>query len=169
MPVRDAITTGLGKPATNDGMLLPMHAVIFTGIQASGKSTFYRDRFWQTHVRLNRDMLRSQQREEVLLHACLAVGQPLVVDNTNPMAKTRQRYLSLARAAGFAVDLYYFESAVEEAIARNAMRAESVPEVAVRGTFAKLQVPTADEGFDRLFRVTVRENQFVVAGWPNEI
>ena len=34
-----------------------MEAVIFIGLQASGKSTFYRQRFFRTHVRTNMDML----------------------------------------------------------------------------------------------------------------
>jgi hypothetical protein len=34
-----------------------MEAVILTGIQAAGKSTFYQERFSGTHVRINLDML----------------------------------------------------------------------------------------------------------------
>jgi len=34
-------------------------AVIFTGIQASGKSTFYKEQFSRTHIRINLDMLRT--------------------------------------------------------------------------------------------------------------
>jgi predicted kinase len=55
-------------------------AVIFCGLQGSGKSTFFAANFAATHVRLNRDMLRSKRREDRLLHACLAAQQPFVVD-----------------------------------------------------------------------------------------
>ena len=130
-----------------------MRAVVFCGIQASGKTTFFRDRFAATHVRLSLDLLRTRHREDVLLHACLAVGQPFVVDNTNPTAGGRGRYLRLARAAGFTVELFFFETTVDAALGRNAGRPGEVPEIAIRGTFAKLQAPTADEGFDRLVRV----------------
>lgn len=34
-----------------------MQAVIFTGLQASGKSAFYRERFFNTHIRINLDIL----------------------------------------------------------------------------------------------------------------
>ncbi len=141
-----------------------MEAVVFSGIQASGKSTFYRDRFALTHLRLNRDIIRTQNREDVLLHACLAVGQSFVVDNTNPSAATRRRYAVLAKAAGFTTTLYFFEADVEQAVVRNANRPNSVPELAVRGTAAKLQSPTGDEGFDTIHLVAIVDGQFVVTG-----
>jgi hypothetical protein len=37
-----------------------MEVVIFAGIPASGKSTFYLQRFFETHIRINPDMLRTQ-------------------------------------------------------------------------------------------------------------
>jgi hypothetical protein len=44
-----------------------MEAVVFSGVQGVGKSTFYRERFFATHVRINLDMLRTRNREDVLL------------------------------------------------------------------------------------------------------
>ena len=43
-----------------------MEAVIFTGIQASGKSTFFKERFFDTHVRINLDMLDSKSGKAVV-------------------------------------------------------------------------------------------------------
>jgi predicted kinase len=59
-----------------------MEAVIFIGIQGSGKSSFFRERFFDSHVRINLDMLRTRRREELLVSACLQGGQPFVIDNT---------------------------------------------------------------------------------------
>jgi len=42
-----------------------MEMVLFIGIPATGKSTFYKERFFRTHVRVNRDMLRTARREEL--------------------------------------------------------------------------------------------------------
>jgi len=39
-----------------------MEAVILIGIQGSGKSTFYRDRFFNTHVRINLNILKRRSR-----------------------------------------------------------------------------------------------------------
>lgn len=132
-----------------------MHAVVLSGIQGSGKSTFCRERFGSTHVRLNRDMLKTSHREGILLHACLAAQQPFVVDNTNPTAAQRARYRDLARAAGFRVDLYFFDVSLELALQRNDEREapHRVPEVGVRGTFAKLEHPASDSLWDGMYIV----------------
>lgn len=132
-------------------------AIVFCGLQGSGKSTYFARRFGDTHVRLNLDMLRTRNREDILLHACLAAQQPFVADNTNPTPGQRARYAALARAAGFeVVECYWFDVAIERCIAQNAQRPERqrVPEIAIRGTAAKLLAPSRAEGFDRIRRVT---------------
>ena len=86
-----------------------MEAIIFIGIQAAGKSTFFQQRFFNTHVRINMDMLRTRNRERVLLAACLEAKQPFVIDNTNLTRQGRAGYISQAKAAGFSVAWYYFK------------------------------------------------------------
>ncbi len=149
-----------------------MQAIVFSGIQATGKSSFYRERFFHTHVRINLDMLRTRHRERVLLRACLEALQPFVVDNTNLTREERAVYIAAARAAGFAVAGYYFQSKVDDALRRNAARpaAERIPERGVRGSFAQLQVPGRDEGFDSLSYVTmVAGGGFAVEEWRDEV
>ena len=80
-----------------------MEAIVFCGIQASGKTTFYRMRFAETHVRLSMDVLKTRNRERILLDACLRARQRFVVDNTNPTRDERARYVAPALATGFAV------------------------------------------------------------------
>lgn len=70
-----------------------MEAVIFIGLQAAGKSSFYREKFIDTHIRINLDMLKTRHRETILLNACLEAKQPLVIDNTNPTIEERKRYI----------------------------------------------------------------------------
>ena len=41
-----------------------MECVIFIGIQASGKTEFYKQNFFKTHVRISMDMLKTRHREE---------------------------------------------------------------------------------------------------------
>jgi predicted kinase len=132
-----------------------MEAVIFTGIQGTGKSTFYRERFFRTHVRLNMDMLRTRHRERLLLQACLKAKQPFVVDNTNPTIKSREPYIAAAKAARFRVVGYFFDAPIDEAIARNEARPkdERIPKVGLYATHARLQPPKPEEGFEELFRV----------------
>jgi predicted kinase len=149
-----------------------MEAIILVGVQGSGKTTFYRQRFFDTHVRINLDMLRTRHREKLLLAACLAAKQPFVVDNTNPLPADRARYIGLAREAGFRVVAYFLESTLREAIQRNNKRAgkQKIPVPAVAGTFRKLQPPTLDEGFDVVYRVTISpEGAFVIHSDPEKL
>jgi hypothetical protein len=48
-----------------------MEAVLFVGNQATGKSSFYLERFFRAHVRINGDMLKTRHRENLLIKACL--------------------------------------------------------------------------------------------------
>lgn len=99
-----------------------MEAVLFIGVQASGKSSFFRERLFDTHVRLNLDMLRTRHREALMLRACIEAKAKFVVDNTNPTREERRRYIEPARAAGFRVVGYYFASSLDPALVRNAVR-----------------------------------------------
>jgi predicted kinase len=149
-----------------------MEAVIFIGIQAVGKSTFYCRRFADTHVRINLDMLKTRHRERILIEACLAAKQPFVVDNTNVTVADRARYIASARAAGFRVVGYYFQSGLQDAMKRNRQRAGAkvIPERGIAATQKRLQVPSVEEGFDALYSVTIsRHNGFIVRPWPGEI
>ncbi len=140
-------------------------AVIFVGVQGAGKTTFYRERFFETHIRLSLDMLRTRNRLDILLRACLAAGQSLVVDNTNALASERAGYIAAAKAAGFTVVGYYFEAGLREAIARNQKRRDKapIPVPGVVGTFKRLEPPRVEEGFDRIYTVRLTgEDQFLI-------
>jgi predicted kinase len=136
-----------------------MEAVILVGVQGAGKSTFYRERFFDTHVRINLDMLRTRKREQQLLTACLEAGQSFVVDNTNPQASDRAKYIGSARAKGFRVIAYFFDVPLRDAMCRNNQRKlrQKIPAVAVAGTHKKLEPPSRNEGFDQIFTVRVTE------------
>jgi predicted kinase len=149
-----------------------MELILFTGIQGSGKSQFYRERFSLTHVRINMDMLRTRHREELILNACLAGQTRAVVDNTNVTREQRARYIAAAKAAKFRVIGYYFSCRVADAIKRNSARTGEarVPDVAIFGTAARLELPRRDEGFDELYFVRIAENdQFIVEEWKDEV
>ena len=74
-----------------------MEAVIFVGLQGAGKSTFYRERFFDTHLRISLDLLRTRHRERRLLQFCVETGLRFVVDNTNPTRAERAVYIRAAR------------------------------------------------------------------------
>lgn len=149
-----------------------MEAVIFVGLQASGKSSFYRDRFFRTHLRINLDMLKTRHREKRLLETCIETQTRFVIDNTNPAVADREPYITAAKAAGFRVACYFFESKIEDCKRRNAGRPnpEQVPVVGILGTRSRLQLPTRAEGFDEMWFVRIAESGgFVVTEWSDEV
>ncbi len=148
-----------------------MEGVIFIGIQGSGKSTFFKERFFSTHVRISLDLLKTRFREQTFLDACLRTEQRFVMDNTNPTRDERQKYIAAAKANRYEVIGFYFQSKVAECLRRNSERSETdrVPDVAILSTAKKLELPTWDEGFDRLFYVRMEDQRFVVEEWQDEI
>lgn len=143
-----------------------MEAVILIGIQGSGKSTFFRERFFDTHVRISLDLLKTRPRELAFLRTCLETQQPFVVDNTNVRAAERGVYIANARQAGFRVKGYFFDVPLRAALGRNKQRQgrASIPVPGVIGTHKRLQRPSPEEGFDELYVVTLDDkNQFAVS------
>ncbi len=149
-----------------------MEAVILIGLQASGKSTFCKQRFVDSHVRINLDMLRTRRKEQILLDACFKAKLKIVVDNTNPTEEDRLRYIPAAQAAGYRVIGYYFSSQIEQCKERNEHRDKEcvVPLPGLLSTYGRLQLPAQDEGFDELYYVEIKEDgTFAVSGWTDEV
>jgi predicted kinase len=134
-----------------------VRVIIFIGLQATGKTTFYRENFLKTHIRINLDMLKTRYRENILIQACLTTKQPFVVDNTNPTLADRERYLIPAKQAKFETIGYYFTPDLEECKLRNKRRIdrEKIPLVGILSTYKKIVPPTHAEGFDKLYRVSL--------------
>jgi predicted kinase len=143
-----------------------MEAVILCGVQGSGKTTLYRDRFLDTHVRVSLDLLRTRHREAAFLQVCVDTQQRFVVDNTNATAAERRRYVEPARAAQFKVIGYLVEVDETEALARNDERSgrARVPARGLVGTARRLIRPTPEEGFDELWHATAAPG----GGWRIE-
>jgi predicted kinase len=134
-----------------------MELVILVGLQGSGKTTFYRARFAATHAHVSKDNFRSNprpaRRQRSLIAEAFAAGRSVVVDNTNPTVADRAELVELGRTAGAGVVCYYFPPDVDASLRRNALREGKarVPDHAVRITAARLEPPTLNEGFDRLY------------------
>ena len=141
-----------------------MQLIIFIGIQGAGKSTFFKQYFSDTHMRINGDMLKTRRREQILFEACLTSKTKTVIDKTNATPNHRQPYISQAIAHHFEIIAYYFDCPFDEALARNNKRTgkAKIPEVGVKGTFKKLTPPSFEEGFDKIYQVQLIDNEFIV-------
>jgi predicted kinase len=131
-----------------------MEAVILCGLQGSGKTTLYRDRFIETHVRVSMDLLRTRAREAAFLTLCLETRQRFVVDNTNPTVADRARYVTPAREAGFKVVAYLVDVDHAIASARNAARERVVPASGLRDVARRFVQPAPEERIDELWHAT---------------
>lgn len=141
--------------------------VILSGLQASGKSTFRRERF-PRHVVVSKDLLRNnkrkEQRQRELIADALAAGHSVVVDNTNPGVEDRVPLIQIGRAFGARITGFLFESDFMVSVERNEDRAgrERVPLVGLVDTAHRLHPPTLDEGFDQLWIVRAVDGHFDV-------
>lgn len=146
-----------------------LEVAVLVGLQAAGKTTFYRQSLAGTHALVSRDLFRNHrrpsERQRTLVEAELRAGRSVAVDNTNPTPADRAAILAVARAFGARSACYYFPADVRACIARNAQREgrERVPLPGIYATRKRLVPPALAEGFDRLYEVEAcGEGQFRV-------
>lgn len=149
--------------------------VVFMGLQAAGKSTFYRTQFAQSHQLVSKDLLRNNRRpgrrQRRLIIEALGAGHSVVVDNTNPTAAIRRELIELGHAHGVRIVGYYFASTLGRSLARNRVRGgkHQVPDRAIVSTFKDLERPSLEEGFHELWLVkALFDEQFLVSPWESE-
>lgn len=144
-----------------------MQAILLIGTQGSGKSSFFKERFADTHVRINLDMLKTRNRERILINACIQAQQPFVIDNTNPTRDHRKRYFELLGDTRFEITGYFLQSRLQDCLARNRHREgkAQIPEAGIRRTHSLLEMPSLNEGFHQLFFVALDNNTFLVEPW----
>jgi predicted kinase len=130
--------------------------IIFIGVQASGKSTYYQRHFAATHVHVSKDLMKNARNRDVrqtqMIEEALAAGKSVVVDNTNPTPVVRAPVIALGRKYSARLIAYVFDVPVKVAVARNRAREGKarVPDVAIYVTAKKLVPPKFEEGFDEI-------------------
>jgi len=130
--------------------------IIFVGVQASGKSTWYHANLAATHVHVSKDLMPNTRNRDAkqmeMIAAALAAGKSVVVDNTNPTPLVRAPLIALGRRHGAHVAAYFFATTPKDAVARNRLREGKarVPDVAIFVTAKKLVPPSLGEGFDEV-------------------
>lgn len=141
---------------------------IFIGLQASGKSTFYK-RFLSAFSHISLDILKTRHREAAALQKAVSRAETCVIDNTNPTCDTRKKYIETARFYGYKIVGIYFRSSLKECLARNRQREGKafIPPKALFATAKKLQLPSYQEGFDELYYVKTDGANFNISPWEN--
>ena len=147
-----------------------MDIVVLIGIPASGKTSFYKERFFPSHVYVSLDQVKTRSAERELFGFCLNRRKSCVVDNCNVTLEDRRRYIDAATAADAKVIGYCFVTDRNEALARNAAREgkNRVKDAAIRSAYSKLRYPTLAEGFDELYFVRLKNGEFEVEAYHEE-
>jgi predicted kinase len=151
-----------------------MEVIIFIGLQATGKSTFYRQYFATTHELISKDLMSRRGKESRQVQAidiALAASKSIVIDNTNPREIDRTNIINQSRNYQVKIIGYYFASKVNESLERNRKRTGKalVPDVGIFSTAKLLVKPEYTEGFDELFYVQIgTEAEFIITPWRKE-
>lgn len=141
-------------------------AIIFIGIQASGKTTFFHRMLTdEAYIHISLDILHTRNREKELLIDCLESGLSFVIDNTNPEIADRRKYILKAKEYGYTVIGIFFQSILKDCVQRNKERGEKVPSKAIASTSNKLQMPSRAEGFDKLYFIKIIDDDFDISIW----
>lgn len=135
-------------------------AVIFIGLQGSGKTTYFTDHLAATHTHVSRDVQETTERERALIRECIGSGRSFVVDNTNATRALRAPYIGEAKAAGFYVLAYFFDTPIRTAIGRNNHRNDKkpIPVPAILRTAKHLELPSLEEGIDEIRTITAERD-----------
>lgn len=148
-----------------------MEAIIFIGLQASGKSTFYTQRFLNSHARISMDQLKTRNREKRFIELCIDTQMPFVVDNTNPSRADRERYYQLLEGTPFQIVSYYFQSKLEDCLRRNQEREGKamVAEKGILATYNRMELPSTKEPLQKIYYVRQDAGSFNVEEWNHEV
>ncbi|WP_241331316.1 AAA family ATPase [Chryseobacterium arthrosphaerae] len=142
-----------------------MEMIIFTGIPASGKSSLYKELFFNSHIRISMDLLNTRNKEGKLLQYCFDTQSKMVIDNTNVSRENRRRYIQLAIQNKYSIVGYFFESDIRDCLERNKNRKDSINETGIKAKYKELELPSLEEGFDQIVKVKIINNQFKISDY----
>lgn len=143
--------------------------LIFIGIPASGKTSFYNYYFKNDYKHINLDTLKTRYQENLALNECLKNNDNIVIDNTNITKEERKKYILAGKENNYKIIGYYFKSSIGECIERNEKRKNKIPRTAVVNKFNNLELPSLNEGFDELYYVSIENSEFIIEGWNDNI
>ncbi len=138
-----------------------MELVIFIGLQASGKTTFYHNNFAATHEHISKDLFpnnkNKDRRQTQLITDALNEGKSVVIDNTNPTTIERVPLIKIGSNYNCKIVGYYFDLPLYLCLERNQQRIgkAKIPEVGIYATVKKLTRPSYSEGFHYLYDINL--------------
>lgn len=142
--------------------------IVFVGSPASGKSTFWKNHL-ANYVRVNNDTLKSQDKCLKVMREALNSGKSCVIDNTNPTAEVRARYLTVAQELGVPARCFLFRLPKELAFHMDTLRevnkhrthlSKRVGSMPIHTFYKKFEEPQTQEGFEEVKEVELVAGPF---------
>lgn len=136
-----------------------MEMILFAGLPGCGKSTYYKEHFFNTHLRISNDLLKTKNRSARLLDFCFETKMSFVVDNTNTTKEVRSKIIQACDEAAVKQKesikkiCYYFECDSKICLERNENRTgkDKVPKQAIFSKAKEFEIPELEEGFDEMY------------------
>jgi polynucleotide 5'-kinase 3'-phosphatase len=133
--------------------------VIMVGAQASGKSTFCK-KYMADYKYMNNDTFSGTTAKfRKTVEKLLSAGNSVVIDNTNPSAEGRAKWLELSKLYKIQCGVAYM-TATENRLyvehmfrLRNILEIQTVPSIALRVFYKKFQKPSHLEGFQSICEI----------------
>lgn len=131
---------------------MSVEVILLCGLPGSGKSTWCLEQLQESHVVVSKDRMpgssRKQARQDREIRAAIAIGRPVVVDNTNLTRAARAPVIQIAVEFGVACRAVVLTTPLDVALARNAARTGDarVPDGIVRQMARTWEPPSSEEG-----------------------
>ena len=143
-----------------------MEMILLCGLPGCGKSTYYKEHFFNTHLRISNDLLKTKNRSARLFDFCFETKMSFVVDNTNTTKEVRGKLILACEEAAVQQNepiekiCYYFDCDSKVCLERNEKRTgkDRVPKQAIFLKAKEFEAPKLDEGFDELNIVDANGN-----------
>lgn len=125
--------------------------IIMVGLPASGKSTIAKINY-PSYYLISLDEIENHSREieEALIEENLAKGNSIVIANTNLTREIRTRYVGIAKKYNAYLVAVYLDIPIEQILKLNLNREKPVPDATIFKMKKELELPTYDEGFDKI-------------------
>lgn len=127
--------------------------IMTVGIPACGKSTYIKKHFYDTHMRVNLDMIKQGHKEHTILTSIMSTGINVVIDRTCLTANIRKQFINLALIYEYSIDVYDFEYDIEECIKRDKTRERKVTSHVIIMLAGQYEKPKLSEGITSITTV----------------
>ena len=111
---------------------------------------------------MNNDDLKTKEKCMKVCRESLNDGKSVVIDNTNPTADVRQRYIDIAKEFKVPVRALFFDVTKELCMHNNVQRknnnhhkhlSKAVPSIPIHSFFKNHTVPAVAEGFESIITI----------------